>query len=181
MLNNFFYLLFIKFTKFLFVLLVYLVYGVITLSVLFAIDKFTDLSGFSTYKLEYSLSSILGHLFALYLYIYISLFNIISVISFLIWSKFRVFDNFTSFFKKCLVVLFISYLSVLMIFLISGEDIFLRGNLPPMLGGLKDSGIFIGNIVISTVLFYSWFLPLWYYKLGDWFWQRGKWAKNYMQ
>ena len=37
------------------------------------------------------------------------------------------------------------------------------------------------GIVLPYLIFYSWFLPLWYYKLGDWFWQRGKWAKNSMQ
>lgn len=155
------------------VVLLYIIYASIALIVFCMLNKFPQYKYYITGTLKFNLKSILSYLFSFYIFIYVSLFNWISLTSILFYLRYRKNDTFNKYIIKSLAILLLSYLLVLLTFYIFGEIEFLRMNLPVFLGG-SENIVFIGNIVITTILFYSWFLPLGYYKLSGWIRRKDK-------
>ena len=164
--------------KTVFLFCIYGFYSIIAMTVigkLFGINTF----GFQELSLREVLSVSLGF----YFYIYISSFNILALLTFLFISKDIVKFKFIKYLYTVVFALFCVYLLYVILIVIlenSNSNQFYLWLLPQK-PGIIGSEYFWGNIIMGSLLFYSWFLPLWYYKLGDWFWQRGKWAKNSMQ
>lgn len=115
-----------------------------------------------------------------FIFLPISLFSYLSLTS-IIFIKRKPIEPYGKFVFICCIAILCSYLIHIAVFgFLSTDDRTLqmwRGALPMKFGSF-NSEIFWGNYVFGPLFFYSWFLPLWYYKLGDWFWGRGKWAKD---
>jgi len=108
------------------------------------------------------------------IYITHSGFNWVSYILTISCSKFV--KSFKSFILRSLILFIVSYtICYLLTSVLSGND-YARLIYDPVYSR-SDSLFFYSNFVVSTILFYVWFLPLWYYRINDWFWNRGKYVK----
>lgn len=176
--NTFKHFLSSGYSRILFVFMLYVVYGAIAFV---SYAYYNDYLGKGDMGLNdhFFLANVWGLVAVNYLFIFRSSYNVISIMMFLLWTKYIRPIRFICFLGISIPGLVISYLAGFLIFpkIEVWKEMFLLHNVPRAFGDTFD-GNFIGNIVIGSVLFYSWFIPLWYYKLGDWFWRRGRYAKD---
>jgi|GEM_PF-2223650 len=165
------------FLKTCFLLCLFILYGACSAA---AMTAYGILFGIPSWGFqELSLHEILIASLGFYFWIFLSLFNIIALPGVIIRSKKLLKNSFRIFLVRNLKGIFVSYLIyalIILVFLKNDTKGAFTLHLPQRLG--KPGGeVFWGNIIGGTLLFYSWFLPLWYYRLGGWFWTRGKYAK----
>ena len=168
-----------RIARILFVISVIFAYGLISYLCYSIYNRHIGKSDFGLSEITNPIVLFISMPIVFYVYFTISFFNQASIVIFFTWTRLIRPASFARFLVVGLAGLLAAYLLGFLIFPFTKDwaFLFVYDNKPRWFGD-TESGNFIGNIIIGTLLSWSWFLPLWYYKLGDWFWGRGKYAKN---
>lgn len=145
----------------------YLIYGGIAMFTYVKYSYYIGLSGMELEKVK-NVIDYFKFIIVFYSMFFISLYNTLSITSFIIISS-RLYkkETFSKFLKRSIGILLLSYVISLFIFLVinlDGKHEIFKAHLPHLFGS-KNSEIFIGNIILGSLLFYTWFIPLRYYLL----------------
>jgi len=105
------------------------------------------------------------------------IFQYLNVLYFIILSSARYLTKKKFVFYFTAGSLFLFFVTKVIVFVWKEELIFYEVLAFSIDFTKQETQAFWFGIVFPYLLFYSLLLPLWYYRLGDWFWNRGKYAK----
>jgi len=128
----------------------------------------------------YSNYSLISKIFIKLIYAYGSLSGIIFYFILILITK-KVSDLLYMYLWGFITIIILFIISYIIVDFVFGFDFFGRLISINIKSDNCEYLLFYFNNYIYPIIYLIIFAPLWYYKLGDWFWQRGKWAKNSLQ